>query len=74
MCLKFGFVVFWRKDFGAKAARKILVKLTHDSKPPPWYILSQVLPPPAFHCKIFVEGKNRNFYNLMFLSAEKLSV
>jgi hypothetical protein len=24
----FGFVIFWRKDFGAKAAHKMLVKLT----------------------------------------------
>jgi hypothetical protein len=28
MCLPFGFVIFWRKDFGAKAAHKMLVKLT----------------------------------------------
>jgi hypothetical protein len=28
LCLKFGFVIFWRKDFGAKAAHKMLVKLT----------------------------------------------
>jgi hypothetical protein len=28
MCLQFGFVNFWRKDFGAKAAHKMLVKLT----------------------------------------------
>jgi hypothetical protein len=28
MCLKFGFVIFWLKDFGAKAAHKMLVKLT----------------------------------------------
>jgi len=29
MCLlNFGFVIFWRKDFGAKAAHKMLVKLT----------------------------------------------
>jgi hypothetical protein len=27
-CLQFGFVIFWRKDFDAKAANKILVKLT----------------------------------------------
>jgi hypothetical protein len=26
MCLQFGFVIFWRKDFGAKAAHKMLVK------------------------------------------------
>jgi hypothetical protein len=28
MCLHFGFVIFWRKDFGTKAAHKVLVKLT----------------------------------------------
>ncbi len=28
MCLQFGFLNFWRKDFGAKAAHKMLVKLT----------------------------------------------
>jgi hypothetical protein len=28
MCLQFGFVIFWRKDFGAKAAHIMLVKLT----------------------------------------------
>ncbi len=28
MSLQFGFVIFWRKDFGAKAAHKMLVKLT----------------------------------------------
>ncbi len=28
MCLQFGFVIFWLKDFGAKAAHKMLVKLT----------------------------------------------
>jgi hypothetical protein len=27
MCLQFGFVIFWQKDFGAKAAHKMLVKL-----------------------------------------------
>ncbi len=26
MCLQFGFVIFWQKDFGAKAAHKMLVK------------------------------------------------
>jgi hypothetical protein len=29
-CLQFGFVIFWQKDFGAKAAHKMLVKLTPD--------------------------------------------
>jgi hypothetical protein len=28
MCLKFEFVIFWQKDFGKKAAHKMLVKLT----------------------------------------------
>jgi len=28
MCLQFGFVIFWQKDFGTKAAHNMLVKLT----------------------------------------------
>jgi hypothetical protein len=28
MCLHFGFVIFWQKDFDTKAAHKMLVKLT----------------------------------------------
>jgi hypothetical protein len=28
MCLQFGFVIFWQKDFSEKAAHKMLVKLT----------------------------------------------
>ena len=28
MCLQFGSIIFWQKDFGAKAAHKMLVKLT----------------------------------------------
>jgi hypothetical protein len=28
MCLQFGFVIFWQNDLGAKAAHKMLVKLT----------------------------------------------
>jgi hypothetical protein len=28
MCLQFGFAIFWQKDFGAKVAQKMLVKLT----------------------------------------------
>jgi hypothetical protein len=31
MCLQFWFVIFWQKDFGAKAAHKMLVKLTPDT-------------------------------------------
>ncbi len=30
MCSQFRFVIFWRKNFGAKAAHKMLVKLTPD--------------------------------------------
>jgi hypothetical protein len=30
ICLQFGFVIFWQKDFGAKPAHKMLVKLTPD--------------------------------------------
>jgi hypothetical protein len=28
ICLQFGFVILWQKDFGAKAAHKMLVKFT----------------------------------------------
>ncbi len=38
MCLQFGFVIFWRKDFSAKAAHKMLVKLTPaGSRNGSWY-------------------------------------
>jgi hypothetical protein len=30
MYLQFGFVIFWQKDFGAKAAHKMLVKSTPE--------------------------------------------
>jgi hypothetical protein len=30
VCFQFGFVIFWQKDLGAKAAHKMLVKLTTD--------------------------------------------
>jgi hypothetical protein len=30
MSLQYGFVIFWQKDFGTKAAHKMLVKLTPD--------------------------------------------
>jgi hypothetical protein len=32
MSLQFGFLIFWRKDFGAKAALKMLVKLTPGNR------------------------------------------
>jgi hypothetical protein len=28
MCLQFGLIIFWQKDFGAKAAHIMLMKLT----------------------------------------------
>jgi hypothetical protein len=31
MCLQFGIVIFWQKEFGAKAAHKMLVILTPGS-------------------------------------------
>ncbi len=30
MCLQFGFVILWQKDFGTKTAHKMLVKLTPE--------------------------------------------
>jgi len=38
MCLQFGFVIFWQKDFGAKAAHKMLVKLTPGGRS--WQLIS----------------------------------
>jgi hypothetical protein len=32
MSLQFGFVILWQKAFGAKAALKMLVKLTPDGR------------------------------------------
>jgi hypothetical protein len=40
MCLQFGFVIFWRKDFGTKAAHKMLVKLTPGSRN--WQLISLI--------------------------------
>jgi hypothetical protein len=39
MYLKFGSVIFWQKDFGAKAAHKMLVKLTPGGSMVPSYVL-----------------------------------
>ncbi len=50
MFLQFGFVIFWQKDFGAKAAHKIVVKLTTGvtggSRTIDLSVMSQVL----YHC------------------------
>jgi hypothetical protein len=43
MCLQFGFVIFWQKDFGAKAAHKMLVKLSPGGSMGPEYILQLLL-------------------------------
>jgi hypothetical protein len=39
LCLQFGIVIFWQKDFGAKAAHKMLVKLTPGGSIGPRYVL-----------------------------------
>ncbi len=39
MCLQFGFEIFGRKDFGTKAAHKMLVKLTPGGSMGPMHIL-----------------------------------
>jgi hypothetical protein len=36
ICLQFGFVIFGQKDFGAKAAHKILAKLTRWAPVAKW--------------------------------------
>jgi hypothetical protein len=46
MCLQFGFVNFWQKDFGTKAAHKMLVKLTPGGRS--W----QLIYPQSFFCSI----------------------
>ncbi len=38
VCLQFGFVIFWQKDFGTKAALKILAKLTPGDRK--WQLIS----------------------------------
>jgi hypothetical protein len=38
MCLQFGFLIFWPKDFGAKAGHKMLVKLTPGGCMGPNYV------------------------------------
>jgi hypothetical protein len=39
MCLQCGFVIFWQKDLGAKAAHKMSVKLTPGGSMGPGYVL-----------------------------------
>jgi len=47
MCLQFGFVIFWQKDFSAKAAHTMLVKLT----------------PALLHCLAKKACVHKNFYH-----------
>ncbi len=51
MCLQFRFVIFWQKDFGAKAALKMLVKLTPGQRQPGQ--CAQERPAGVAHIKLF---------------------
>ncbi len=48
MCLQFGFVIFCQKDFGAKAANKMLVKLTPGGRN--WQLIYPYSINMLFHC------------------------
>jgi hypothetical protein len=39
MCFQFGFIIFWREDFGAIAAHKMSVKLLPGGSTSPRYVL-----------------------------------
>jgi hypothetical protein len=64
MCLQFGFVIFWQKDFGAKAAHKMLVKLT-----PGWrHVMvtrSNTIKTPVFISSTFYTRNLRTWYRVM---------
>jgi hypothetical protein len=47
---QFGFVIFWQKDFGAKAAHKIVVKLTSGGTGGSRTIDLRVMSPVLYHC------------------------
>ena len=51
MCLQFGFVIFWQKDFGAKAAHKMLMKLTPGGSMGPTYVLHLLFSEKSQKCK-----------------------
>jgi hypothetical protein len=59
MCLQFGFVIFWQKDFGAKTAHKMLVKLTPGDKH------SSLL-------RTFVNYGRKKFYEIVTLRSTRL--
>jgi hypothetical protein len=48
MCFQIGFVIFWQKDFGTKAAHKMLVKLT-----PGWSTPQRLLANIGRICRVF---------------------
>jgi hypothetical protein len=50
MCLKFGFVIFWRKDFVAKGTHKMLVKLTPGGSIAPKYVLQLLIIEKSENC------------------------
>jgi hypothetical protein len=51
MCLQFGFIIFWQKDFGANAARKMLVKLTPVGGIILRYVLRLLFSEESQHCQ-----------------------
>ncbi len=50
MCRQFGFVIFWQKDFGAKAAHKMLVKLTPGGSMGPGYVFETLFLETSQNC------------------------
>jgi hypothetical protein len=50
MCLQFGFVIFWQKDFGAEAAHKMLVKLTAGGSMGPTHFLKLLVIEKLLNC------------------------
>jgi hypothetical protein len=56
MCLQFGFLIFWQKDFGAKAAHKMLVKLTPGGSLDPRFVLQHLFCEKLQNCQLL---KNR---------------
>jgi hypothetical protein len=50
MCFQFGFVILWQKDFGAKAAHKMWVKLTPGSSMGFRYVLQLLFSEKSQNC------------------------
>jgi hypothetical protein len=50
MSLQFGFVIFWQKDFGTKAAHKMLVKLTPGGIMDTRYVLQLLFGKKSHNC------------------------